>query len=378
MLFDVPPTRSVTEDVRRHDAIVRDLPRPRRRGDRRLRPAARGGVGRRAVHRDRAGPRTRGADRQAVELARARGQARRGRAVGRRRRTPGRDPGGRGGARTSSARRPRPSTTARAWCGPVTPATVSTAAATSCAGWPPTRTRPPRSRSSRRAATGCGSCRSSTGCPAASTVWSCRTAPRCSGPSSSRSCAAPAAASCSAGRAPPGTHLRPTARRCGRLARDVGEHLRESAGYRGAFGIDGILGRDGFRPTELNSRLPAGLATQARRLDPTLIQLDPAQPARGPGPGRGRRVPRVLGGAGARRRPLRTSGRGVAPASGRGPARRTCRMGGRGRRLRPRAERRRDGMDGVDRPQPGRHLRPARHARPTASTASGSPTSTSR
>ncbi len=26
MLFDVPPTRSVTEDVRRHDAVVRDLP----------------------------------------------------------------------------------------------------------------------------------------------------------------------------------------------------------------------------------------------------------------------------------------------------------------------------------------------------------------
>jgi hypothetical protein len=57
------------------------------------------------------------------------------------------------------------------------------------------------------------------------------------------------------------------------LARDVGEHLREIAGYRGGFGIDGILCRDGFRPTELNARLPAGLAGQARSLHPTLVQL---------------------------------------------------------------------------------------------------------
>ncbi len=57
------------------------------------------------------------------------------------------------------------------------------------------------------------------------------------------------------------------------LAHDVGEHLREIAGYRGAFGIDGILSRDGFRPTELNARLPAGLAGQARSLHPTLVLL---------------------------------------------------------------------------------------------------------
>ena len=57
------------------------------------------------------------------------------------------------------------------------------------------------------------------------------------------------------------------------LARDVGEHLREIAGYRGAFGIDGVLGRDGFRPTELNTRFAAGLASLARNLDPTLVQL---------------------------------------------------------------------------------------------------------
>ena len=57
------------------------------------------------------------------------------------------------------------------------------------------------------------------------------------------------------------------------IARDLGEHLRDIAGYRGAFGVDGVLGRDGFRPTELNARLPAGLASLGRHLDPTLIQL---------------------------------------------------------------------------------------------------------
>jgi hypothetical protein len=41
-------------------------------------------------------------------------------------------------------------------------------------------------------------------------------------------------------------------------ARSVGEHLREAYGYRGAFGIDGVLTADGFRPTELNTRASAG------------------------------------------------------------------------------------------------------------------------
>ncbi len=43
------------------------------------------------------------------------------------------------------------------------------------------------------------------------------------------------------------------------VARRVGEHLRAAYSYRGAFGIDGVLTADGFRPTELNPRLPAGL-----------------------------------------------------------------------------------------------------------------------
>jgi hypothetical protein len=44
-------------------------------------------------------------------------------------------------------------------------------------------------------------------------------------------------------------------------ARRVGEHLRAAYGYRGAFGIDGVMTRDGFRPTELNTRVSAGLTT---------------------------------------------------------------------------------------------------------------------
>lgn len=38
------------------------------------------------------------------------------------------------------------------------------------------------------------------------------------------------------------------------LARRVGNALRETLGYRGPFGIDGILAEDGFLPTEMNPR----------------------------------------------------------------------------------------------------------------------------
>ncbi|QIG42571.1 hypothetical protein G5V58_07070 [Nocardioides anomalus] len=43
----------------------------------------------------------------------------------------------------------------------------------------------------------------------------------------------------------------------------VGAHLQRVHGYRGAFGIDGVLTADGFRPTELNSRMSAGASTVA-------------------------------------------------------------------------------------------------------------------
>ncbi len=43
------------------------------------------------------------------------------------------------------------------------------------------------------------------------------------------------------------------------IVRRVGEHLRASIGYRGAFTIDGVLTTDGFRPTELNPRVGAAM-----------------------------------------------------------------------------------------------------------------------
>jgi len=45
------------------------------------------------------------------------------------------------------------------------------------------------------------------------------------------------------------------------VVRRVGAHLQAAHGYRGGFGIDGVLTADGFRPTELNSRVSAGLST---------------------------------------------------------------------------------------------------------------------
>jgi hypothetical protein len=44
-------------------------------------------------------------------------------------------------------------------------------------------------------------------------------------------------------------------------AHRVGAHLARAHGYRGAFGIDGVLTADGFRPTELNARMSAGATT---------------------------------------------------------------------------------------------------------------------
>jgi hypothetical protein len=57
------------------------------------------------------------------------------------------------------------------------------------------------------------------------------------------------------------------------LVRRVGEHLRDRVGYRGAFGIDGVLTRDGFRPTELNPRLAGGLSTLGQAADESAFLL---------------------------------------------------------------------------------------------------------
>jgi hypothetical protein len=49
-------------------------------------------------------------------------------------------------------------------------------------------------------------------------------------------------------------------------ARRVGETLRDLVGFRGAFTLDGVASRDGFRPTELNPRFGAGLSVITRGL----------------------------------------------------------------------------------------------------------------
>lgn len=51
------------------------------------------------------------------------------------------------------------------------------------------------------------------------------------------------------------------------VARRVGGALSLSDGYRGPFGIDGILTADGFRPTELNPRMSAGAGVQLGSVD---------------------------------------------------------------------------------------------------------------
>ena len=50
------------------------------------------------------------------------------------------------------------------------------------------------------------------------------------------------------------------------LACRVGAALRETVGYRGPFGIDGILAEEGYVPTELNARAGAGLGPLAEGL----------------------------------------------------------------------------------------------------------------
>ncbi len=51
------------------------------------------------------------------------------------------------------------------------------------------------------------------------------------------------------------------------VVRRVGAHLDRTVGYRGAFGIDGVLTADGFLPTELNARYSPGLMLQSAPVD---------------------------------------------------------------------------------------------------------------
>jgi hypothetical protein len=60
------------------------------------------------------------------------------------------------------------------------------------------------------------------------------------------------------------------------IARRVGEELRDRVGFRGAFTVDGVMTTDGFRPTELNPRMGAGLNQIARGTDLPLDLLNQA------------------------------------------------------------------------------------------------------
>ncbi len=68
------------------------------------------------------------------------------------------------------------------------------------------------------------------------------------------------------------------------VARTVGDHLARTTGYRGFFGIDGVLTADGFLPTEINTRMPAGATTLAK-VDPRLLHFVQSHLASGHDPG---------------------------------------------------------------------------------------------
>ncbi len=57
------------------------------------------------------------------------------------------------------------------------------------------------------------------------------------------------------------------------LARTLGLHLKQDMGFRGAFGIDGVLTRDGFRVTEFNPRFSGGLTRLQRAAPDAELEL---------------------------------------------------------------------------------------------------------
>lgn len=67
----------------------------------------------------------------------------------------------------------------------------------------------------------------------------------------------------------------PTARReeMRAMVRRVGDHLRATVGYRGAFTIDGIMTSEGFRPSELNPRIGAALGVVCNDISPMSLFL---------------------------------------------------------------------------------------------------------
>ncbi|MGZ8750855.1 MAG: hypothetical protein ACXWYP_08250 [Pseudonocardia sp.] len=68
------------------------------------------------------------------------------------------------------------------------------------------------------------------------------------------------------------------------VVRRVGARLQAEHGYRGAFGVDGVLTADGFLPTELNTRMSAG-ATAVAEVDRWFFTLLQANLVAGVDPG---------------------------------------------------------------------------------------------
>jgi hypothetical protein len=58
------------------------------------------------------------------------------------------------------------------------------------------------------------------------------------------------------------------------VARRTGTLLADRVGYRGAFNVDGVSTRDGFRPTELNPRFTVALATLVPQLPLELLHAN--------------------------------------------------------------------------------------------------------
>jgi hypothetical protein len=57
------------------------------------------------------------------------------------------------------------------------------------------------------------------------------------------------------------------------LARRLGQHLATEFGYRGAYGIDGVMTVEGFRVTELNPRLSGGMTRLGRAIPEAQLEL---------------------------------------------------------------------------------------------------------
>ena len=263
-----PATASLTEELRTHDRMAHRLPDDVRAAIDAFDPERRGRLVRHAVrHHRRADRRPAGHRRPARGVPRPRGQDARRRRSG--------TPPGSSGRRTASstldddaaldAATARAGRASSARCGPATPATASTAAATSCAGCATPPTGPRRAAFFRPRCDRVRVMPFLEGVPCSIHGFVLPDGTAALRPVEIVMLRDPAARTFAYSGL--GTTWDPPAadREAMRdAARRVGAHLQREHGYRGAFGIDGVLTADGFRPTELNTRMSAGATTVAR------------------------------------------------------------------------------------------------------------------